>query len=202
MNTVQYTLTDPDKLEAAVTRLRTYAKTALENGTTTTPLSAAERFRVVQSSRDPTVEALAEIVTRLDDLQALVLEGSQLGSKPARQVRVLFEENGPVVFTRDYVMHTSLSKKTYAQGKSGIVTYIHKGPLGEITHVDIRLKDGEFLRDVPIDYFRGLVVRAFIIGPHLSPPTERPGRDHRGPLSASALGVMARLMVGQSRLPA
>ena len=69
MNTVQYTLTDPDKLESAVTKLRMYAKTALENGTTTTPLSAAERFSVVQSSTDPTVEALAEIATRLDALQ-------------------------------------------------------------------------------------------------------------------------------------
>ena len=30
MNTVQYTLTDPDKLETAVTKLRAYAKTALQ----------------------------------------------------------------------------------------------------------------------------------------------------------------------------
>jgi hypothetical protein len=57
MNTVHYTLTDPDKLESAVTKLRAYATTALENGTTTTLLSAAERFSVVQSSKDPTVEA-------------------------------------------------------------------------------------------------------------------------------------------------
>jgi hypothetical protein len=78
----QRVLSDPDKLEAAVTKLRSYAKTALQNGTTTTPLSAAERFRVVQSSTDPTVEALAEIATRLarmentsrESLRELIIE--------------------------------------------------------------------------------------------------------------------------------
>lgn len=85
-------------------------------------------------------------ITRRDYLQTT--------EKPPRKVRVLFEENGPVIFTREYVRHTLFSKKTYAQGKSGIVTLLHKGPLGGITHVDIRLKDGEFLLEVPIDYFR------------------------------------------------
>ena len=78
MNTVPYTLTDPDKLESAVTKLRMYAKTALQNGTTNTPLSAAERFSVVQSSTDPTVEALAEIGTRLDELAMTVRETAEL----------------------------------------------------------------------------------------------------------------------------
>jgi hypothetical protein len=69
MNTVEYSLADPDKLEAAATRLRAYAKTALENGTTTTPLSAAERFSVIQSSADPTVEVLADVAARLGHIE-------------------------------------------------------------------------------------------------------------------------------------
>jgi hypothetical protein len=47
-----------------------------------------------------------------------------------------------------------ISKKTYGQGKSGVVPHIHKGPLGGITHVDIRLPDGEFVCEVPIDFFK------------------------------------------------
>jgi hypothetical protein len=69
-------------------------------------------------------------------------------------VRILFGDNEPVIFTREYVKDTLLAKRTYAQGKSGVVTYIHKSPLGGITHVDIRLKEGEFLLEVPVDYFR------------------------------------------------
>ena len=161
MNTVEYNLTDPDKLETAVTKLRAYATTALENGTTTTPLSAAERFSVVQSSTDPTVEALAEMTTRLDDLTALVQGraryrrisiASSAGS--AGSADLLFAIDGAVVFTRNYVENRLLSKKAYAQGTEGMITKIHTGPVGEVTHVDIRLGDGEFVREVPIDYFR------------------------------------------------
>ena len=65
-------VSDPDKLETAVTKLRAYAKTALQNGETTTPLSAAERFSVVQNSTDPTVEALDQIAMRLDELETLL----------------------------------------------------------------------------------------------------------------------------------
>jgi hypothetical protein len=69
-----------------------------------------------------------------------------------QKVRVL-KENGNVVFTKEYVKHTLLSKTTHKQGTSGIVTRIHTGLLGEITHVDVRLKDGKFVREVPVDYF-------------------------------------------------
>src|SRR5215218_812060 len=108
MNTVQYTVTDPDKLDSAVAKLRGYAKTALENGTTTTPLSAAEKFSVVQSSTDPTVEALVEITARLDDLQAAVWEGFRSGSiRLNRAHREEIQELGnPVVFTKDYDEHS------------------------------------------------------------------------------------------------
>jgi hypothetical protein len=67
--------------------------------------------------------------------------------------KVLFEENGPVVFTKEYVRHGLLSKKIYKQGTSGLITRVHSGLLGGITHVDVRLKDGEFVREVPVDYF-------------------------------------------------
>jgi hypothetical protein len=66
----------------------------------------------------------------------------------------VLKENGNIVFTKPYVKHTLLSKKEYGQGTSGIVTELHTGLFGDITHVDVRLADGKFVRDVPIDYFR------------------------------------------------
>jgi hypothetical protein len=73
---------------------------------------------------------------------------------PTRRVRVLFAENETIVFTRKYVKHTLLSKKTYPQGTTGIIIHPHKGPLGGVTHVDIRLPDGKFVYEVPIDFFK------------------------------------------------
>ena len=70
-----------------------------------------------------------------------------------QKVRVL-KQNGTIVFTKPYVKHTLFSKKEYPQGKNGIVTDWQTGFFGEITHVDIRLEDGTFVRDVPVDYFR------------------------------------------------
>jgi hypothetical protein len=66
---------------------------------------------------------------------------------------LLFRVNGTVVFTKDYVKHTMLSKKTYGQGTSGVITNIHKGFFGGITHLDVRLPEGEFVRGVPVNYF-------------------------------------------------
>ena len=63
------------------------------------------------------------------------------------------ELRNPVVFTRDYVKRGLLSKTTYRQGASGLVTRVHERRLGGITHVDVRLPDGVFLREVPVDYF-------------------------------------------------
>ena len=47
-----------------------------------------------------------------------------------------------------------LSKKPYPQGTTGIVTRLHTGLLGEIRRVDVRLKDGNFVRNVPVDFFK------------------------------------------------
>jgi hypothetical protein len=76
-------------------------------------------------------------------------DASVLASKPT----LLFRTNGPIVFTKNYVKHGLFSKKTYPQGTEGIVTKIHRGPFGGVTHVDLRLPSGEFLCEVPVEYF-------------------------------------------------
>jgi hypothetical protein len=76
-------------------------------------------------------------------------DASVLASKPL----LLFRQNGPVVFTKNYVKHRLLSKKTYPQGTEGMITKIHTGPLGGVTHVDVRLSDGEFVCEVPVNNF-------------------------------------------------
>ena len=58
---------------------------------------------------------------------------------------------GPVYFSRDYVRRGWLSNKTYPQGGRGVVIGTHKF-LWRETHVDLRLPDGEYLLEVPIDY--------------------------------------------------
>jgi hypothetical protein len=76
-------------------------------------------------------------------------DASVLASKP----ELLFRTNGPVVFTKNYVKHRLFSKKTYPQGTEGIITKIHTGPLGGVTHVNVRLPKGEFVCEVPVAYF-------------------------------------------------
>ena len=63
-------------------------------------------------------------------------------------------ENGNVVFTRPFIGHTWFSKKKYGQGTTGIVTRPHFGLFGEIRRVDVRLEDGTFVRNVPVDFFK------------------------------------------------
>jgi hypothetical protein len=58
---------------------------------------------------------------------------------------------GPVYFTRDYVKRGFFKDKTYPQGRRGVVLEEHT-LLGKVTHVDLRLPDGEYLLEVPIDY--------------------------------------------------
>jgi hypothetical protein len=59
---------------------------------------------------------------------------------------------GPVYFTKDYVEPGFLRDKRYPRGSRGVVLRVHK----RVTHVDLRLPDGELLRTVPIDYIRTL----------------------------------------------
>jgi hypothetical protein len=76
---------------------------------------------------------------------AKVLTGGGKGSVPI----------GPVYFTRDYVKPGGLlcKSKTYSQGRRGVVLREHT-LFGKVTHVDLRLPDGEFLYEVPFDYIR------------------------------------------------
>jgi hypothetical protein len=62
---------------------------------------------------------------------------------------------GPVYFTRDYVRHGFIFNKRYPQGGRGVVLREHTF-FGRVTHVDLRLPDGEFLLEVPIDYIKTL----------------------------------------------
>jgi hypothetical protein len=64
------------------------------------------------------------------------------------------KSNGNVVFTKGFTGHTWFSKKKYPQGTTGIVTRLHTGLFGEIRRVDVRLEDGTFVRNVPVDFFK------------------------------------------------
>jgi hypothetical protein len=59
----------------------------------------------------------------------------------------------PVNFTRDYVRRGFFKDKTYPQGRRRVVLEEHT-LLGKVTHVDLRLPDGEFLFEVPVDYIK------------------------------------------------
>jgi hypothetical protein len=67
--------------------------------------------------------------------------------------KVLVKLNGAIVFTRDYEAGRFKSNVIKA-GTSAIATKTHKGLLGRISHVTVRLKTGEFIKGVPIDCFR------------------------------------------------
>ncbi|WP_143448255.1 hypothetical protein [Kineosporia sp. A_224] len=55
-----------------------------------------------------------------------------------------------LIFTKAY--RTSFFGKVYPPGSGGQITRIRKGWL--TTSFDLRLKDGTFLRKVPLEYFR------------------------------------------------
>ena len=91
---------------------------------------------------------------------------------------------GPVYFSRDYVRRGWLSNKTYPQGGRGVVIGTHKF-LWRETHVDLRLPDGEYLLEVPIDYVS-------------LPPAATGRRSVRW--GAIAAGVVAAVVVGYSAI--
>lgn len=71
MRTVRYDLSDPDKLEASQSTLRSYAVYALENkGKMETPLSQAKRFEAVAQSEDPVTESNVQVLEALQDLSS------------------------------------------------------------------------------------------------------------------------------------
>jgi hypothetical protein len=93
-----------------------------------------------------------------DQLERALFEGlfERIRSRltTSRRRTVPADLGNPIVFTRTYAQHGSMSRTRYGQGTTGLVTKVHIGPLSGITHVDVRLPDGAFLREVPVDYFR------------------------------------------------
>jgi len=67
--------------------------------------------------------------------------------------KVLVTLNGAIVFTRDYDAGF-FTYKIIKAGTKGIATKLHTGFLNQVTHVTVRLGNGDFLRQVPVDYFR------------------------------------------------
>jgi hypothetical protein len=63
---------------------------------------------------------------------------------------------GPAYFSRDYIRRGWFGSTTYAQGRRGVILGDHKF-LGKQTHVDLRLPDGEYLLEVPIDFVATIV---------------------------------------------
>jgi hypothetical protein len=88
-----------------------------------------------------------------DMLKELVERIRRIDRQVASEELDAAEALDTVVFTKPYVRLGLATKKTYGRGLGGIVTKLHKGPGGEITHLHIRLGDGEVLPAVPIEYF-------------------------------------------------
>ena len=63
---------------------------------------------------------------------------------------------GPVYFSRDYVRRGWFGSTRYSQGARGVILRDHKF-LGKQTHVDLRLPNGKYLLEVPIDYVATIV---------------------------------------------
>jgi hypothetical protein len=67
-------------------------------------------------------------------------------------IEEVWEKGSSIPFMRDYEYHTLFAKKKVPQGKKAIITRPYRNLLGEITHVNVRLADGERVKLVPIDY--------------------------------------------------
>jgi hypothetical protein len=63
---------------------------------------------------------------------------------------------GPVYFSRDYVRRGWFTSTRYSQGARGVILRSHRF-LGRQTHVDLRLPDGKYLLEVPIDFVATIV---------------------------------------------
>jgi hypothetical protein len=103
-------------------------------------IDAAPADTEPRRSSEDMLKELVERIRRIDRMTG--------GEEP----RPIFRPTGPLVFTKDYVELDS--GKTYKQGTTGQVTHIRTDPLDEITHIDVRSADGDFLRNVPIEYFQ------------------------------------------------
>jgi hypothetical protein len=105
-------------------------------------ISATTAFNRDRSS----ISSFGSTLAAVDQMGTIWQISGSLSRKPGSRV-------ASIPFTRDYEKHTLFSKKTYKQGKKAIITQPHRGLLDQIRHVDVRLNDGERLREVPVDYF-------------------------------------------------
>ena len=117
------------------------------------PLPRQHRDRYIEEWYRELEEIPNGPVTRLVwILSLLVRRRSVARALGGKQLVLVFSNE--LVFTKPYVKHTLLSKEEYPQGTTGIVTRVHTGLLGKIRRVNVRLADGNLLRDVPVDRFR------------------------------------------------
>jgi hypothetical protein len=108
----------------------------------TEAINAAPPETEPRRSAEDMLDELVERVRRLDRR-----------TEDQEQPTLLFKKTGEVVFTLEDVEQGLGSKRTYPQGTSGLITHVHVGPGDQVTHVDVRLPDGQFVRKVPVDYF-------------------------------------------------
>jgi hypothetical protein len=110
---------------------------------------------------------------RLEAAAGKAIKAAPLDTEPRRSAEDMLEELverirridrqaggdeipiGRIYFSKDYVQDGLPSKKIYPQGSRAVVLRGHEH-LGEFTHVDLRLPDGESLLEVPIGYIRTL----------------------------------------------
>jgi len=119
----------------------------------TTPVRFTALLTVDRYDR-PTGGDITSVLVLEDDSGFAPWEALAAVDANGNQMVPALKDNGNVVFTKPFTRETRLSKEPYPQGTTGIVTRLHTGPLGGITHVDVRLEDGNFVRNVPVDFFR------------------------------------------------
>ena len=95
------------------------------------------------------LQELVERIRRIDRQAGQMLAGDGLACQEPPLEFADGIQLGPIYFTKDYPTY----KKTYPQGRRAVVLRLHR-TLGEISHVDLRFPEGEFLDYVPIDYLR------------------------------------------------
>ena len=124
------------------------------------------RYAAERRNLDESIEELRQIADGRNDIlaEAAGITAGSWYASPATHVgyeligaAMLILAGGGRGFPLDYdelerwtrVGH----KKKYPQGKKATITHPHRGVLDQITHVDVRLSDGERVREVPVDFF-------------------------------------------------
>jgi hypothetical protein len=83
---------------------------------------------------------------------AAVANGEHMAEDQLITIEEASKKGASIPFTRDYEYDTWFSHNTIPQGTKALIARTHRGLLGKITHVDVRLANGDRIRSVPIDY--------------------------------------------------